>query len=48
MNPELSNLHSEASVSKYAKFEAQWTRPSRFIPQSWKLILKLHVFGVHF
>ena len=47
MNPGLSNLLSEASVSKYAKFEAQWTRPSRFIPQSWKSILKLHVFGVH-
>ena len=47
MNPGLSNLLSEISMSNYAKFEAQWTRPSRFIPQSWKLILKLHVFGVH-
>ena len=34
MNSGLSYLLSEASVSKYAMFEAQQTRPSRFIPES--------------
>ena len=47
MNLVLGNLVSEASISKYAKFEAQWTRLSRFILQSWKLVLKLHVFRAH-
>ena len=47
MSPGLSNLLSEASMSKYAKFEAQRTRPSWFIPESWKSILKLHVFAAH-
>ena len=47
MNPGLGNLLSKASMSKYAKFEAQWAKPSRFIPESWKSILKLHHNGAH-
>ena len=47
MNPGLCNLLSEDSMYNYAKFEVQWTRPSRFIPEIWKSISKLHVFEVH-
>ena len=47
MNPRLSYLLSEASMSRYGKFEAQRTRPSWFIPASWKSILKLPVFAAH-
>ena len=46
MNRGLSNLLSKVSMSKYAKFEVQWTRPSRFIPESWKSISKLHFYWV--
>ena len=47
MNPGLRNILSEASMSKYAKLEAQQTRPSWFIPESWKSILKLDGFAAH-
>ena len=47
MNPGLLYIFSEASMSKYAKFEAQQTRPSWFIPESWKSILKLHGSAAH-
>ena len=47
MNPGLRNIFSEASVSEYAKFEGQQTRPSWFIPESWKSILKLHGSAAH-